>query len=323
MGDMSNNGIKTKRAVIALGGNAISNRQKEDNIPNQFDNTFESLKPIVELIKEGYQLVITHGNGPQVGNALLRVELAREKAPNLPLYICVADLQGGMGYMIAQSLKNRLRSKGIHREVMTLITQVLVEENDPAFQNPTKYIGQFYTEEQAKELQKEMGWSSVAKFHNSEKWRRVVPSPTPIALIEKDTLRKLVENNIIVIAAGGGGIPVIQKEGQLSGVDAVIDKDFTAAVMANELDAELLLILTDIEQVSINYRKPDQMQLGEVSLAQMKKYLSDGHFPSGSMGPKIEASIKFLENGGKQVIITSLEKGFDAVVGKAGTRIIN
>jgi len=311
----------TKRAVIAFGGNAISNRDKEDTIPNQFVNTYNSLAPIVELIKNGYQLALTHGNGPQVGNALLRVELARGKAPILPLYICDADLQGGMGYMIAQCLQNRLKTEGIDRDVVTLVSQVLVDENDPAFKNPTKFIGQFYDKEKAEKLKVEMGWDAVAQFPNDDRWRHVVPSPAPIALVESATVKKLVHSDTIVIAAGGGGIPVIRKEGRLVGVDAVIDKDFAAAVMAREIEAELLIILTEVEQVSLNFGEPNQSQLGDVTLSEVKKYYDQGHFPPGSMGPKIQAAIKFLENGGKKVIITSLEKGFEAVVGDAGTRI--
>jgi carbamate kinase len=311
----------SRRAVIAFGGNAISNRDKEDTIPNQFVNTYNSLGPIVELIKDGYQLALTHGNGPQVGNALLRVELARGKAPILPLFICDADLQGGMGYMIAQCLRNRLEAEGIEREVVALVSQVLVDENDPAFKNPTKFIGQFYDKEKAEILKKEMGWDAVAQFPNDDRWRRVVPSPMPLSLAEGHTVKKLVQDGTIVIAAGGGGIPVIRKEGRLMGVDAVIDKDFAAAVMAREIEAELLIILTEVEQVSLNFGKPNQTELGDVSLSEIKKYFDEGHFPPGSMGPKVKAAIKFLENGGKKVIITSLEKGFQAVVGDAGTRI--
>ena len=310
-----------KRAVIALGGNAISNRDKEDTIPNQFVNTYTSLAPIVELIKNGYQLALTHGNGPQVGNALLRVELARGKAPILPLYICDADLQGGLGYMISQCLQNRLNDEEINREVVTLVSQVLVDEKDPAFENPTKFIGQFYDKEKAQQLKEEMGWEAVAQFPNDDRWRHVVPSPTPIALVEGATVKKLVQGDTIVIAAGGGGIPVVRKEGRLVGVDAVIDKDFAAAVMAREIEAELLIILTEVEQVSLNFGKPNQTELGDATLSDIKKYYDQGHFPPGSMGPKIKAAIKFLENGGKKVIITSLEKGFEAVMGDAGTKI--
>ncbi len=310
-----------KRAVIAFGGNAISNRDREDTIPNQFNNTYDSLSPIVELIRDGYQLALTHGNGPQVGNALLRVELARGKAPILPLHICVADLQGGMGYMIAQCLQNRLKDEGIDREVVTLISQILVAENDPAFADPSKFIGQFYDKDKAEKLKIEMGWTATAQFPGDKRWRRVVPSPRPIAMVESATIRNLVSNDTIVIAGGGGGIPVIRKDGRIVGVDAVIDKDFAGAVMGRDIGAELLLILTEVERVSLNFGRPDQSELNEVSLKEIKEYHKAGHFPAGSMGPKIEAAISFLENGGSKVIITSLEKGFDAVLGKAGTRI--
>lgn len=311
----------TKRAVIAFGGNAISNRDKEDTIQNQFLNTYASLKPIVELIKNGYQLALTHGNGPQVGNALLRVELARGKAPILPLYICDADLQGGMGFMISQCLHNRLKAENIEREVATIVSQVLVDENDTAFDKPAKFIGQFYDKDKAEKLKVEMGWDDVAQFPGDDRWRRVVPSPRPISMVEKSTIRSLVHSGTIVIAGGGGGIPVIQKDGRLMGVDAVIDKDYAAAVMAHDIEAELLIILTDVEQVFINYGKPNQTPLGNVTLDEIRQYLDEGHFPYGSMGPKMHAAVKFLENGGKKVIITSLEKGSEAVVGNAGTRI--
>jgi len=312
----------SKRAVVAFGGNAISNRQVEDTIPNQFANTSDSLGPIIELIKNGYQIAMTHGNGPQVGNAVLRVELARGKAPILPLYICVADLQGGMGYMIAQCLRNRLAHEKIDMEVATVISQVLVDENDPAFENPTKFIGQFYDRKKAEMLAAEMGWRKVAQFPGDRRWRRVVPSPKPIELIEKETIRRLLDQNTIVVAAGGGGIPVVRREGILYGADAVIDKDRASAVMARDIGADLLLILTDVERVAIDFGKPDQEWLDEVSLDEIKSYYNEGHFPPGSMGPKIEAAISFLENGGEKVIITSLEKGFEAVNGRAGTRII-
>jgi len=310
-----------KRAVVAFGGNAISNRHVEDSISNQFTNTSESLSPIIELIKNGYQIAMTHGNGPQVGNALLRVDLARGKAPILPLHICVADLQGGMGYMIAQCLRNRLRHEKIDMEVATVISQVLVDENDPAFENPTKFIGQFYEHKKAVMLAEEMGWRKVAQFPGDRRWRRVVPSPKPLELIEKETIKRLLDQNTIVVAAGGGGIPVVKREGNLIGVDAVIDKDLASAVMARDIGADLLLILTDIEKVAINYGKPEQRELNEVSLDQIRAYYNEGHFPAGSMGPKIKAAINFLENGGETVIITSLEKGFEAVSGRAGTRI--
>ena len=310
-----------KKAVVALGGNAISNRDREDTIPLQFENTYASLGSIVELIKGGYQLAITHGNGPQVGNALLRVELAKGKAPILPLYICVADLQGGMGYMIAQCLQNRLKKERIGRDVVTLVSQVLVDENDPAFENPTKFVGQFYDKKTAEILHKEMGWK-MTPFPGDKRWRRVVPSPRPLKLIERETINRLLDNNNIVVAAGGGGIPVVYRDEKLFGVDAVIDKDLAAAVMARDIGAQLFIIFTDIEKVAINFGKPDQKDLDEVTLAEIKAYHDEGHFPAGSMGPKIEAAIDFLENGGGKVIISSITRGYETVVGKAGTRIL-
>ncbi len=310
-----------KKAVVALGGNAISNRDREDTIPLQFENTYASLGSIVELIKGGYQLAITHGNGPQVGNALLRVELAKGKAPILPLYICVADLQGGMGYMIAQCLQNRLKKEGIGRDVVTMVSQVLVDENDPAFENPTKFVGQFYDKKTAEILHKEMGWK-MTPFPGDKRWRRVVPSPRPLKLIERETINRLLDNNNIVVAAGGGGIPVVCRDEKLFGVDAVIDKDLAAAVMARDIGAQLFIIFTDIEKVAINFGKPDQKDLDEVTLAEIKAYHDEGHFPAGSMGPKIEAAIDFLENGGGKVIISSITRGYETVVGKAGTRIL-
>ena len=311
---------QVKRAVVAFGGNAISDRNMEDTIPHQFENTYGSLGSIIKLIEEGYQLAITHGNGPQVGNALLRVELAKGKAPVLPLYICVADLQGGMGYMISQCLRNRLKREGIDRNVVTLISQVLVGEDDPAFQKPTKFIGQFYSKSMAGKLEEEMGWR-MAPFPGDKRWRRVVPSPQPLELIERETIKDLLSANTIVVAAGGGGIPVVRRNGRLEGVDAVIDKDLAAAVMARDIGAELLVIFTDVDKVAINFGKPDQKDLDEVRLSELNAYMDEGHFPPGSMGPKIRAAISFLENGGREVIIGSIGKGFESIKGQAGTRI--
>jgi carbamate kinase len=311
-----------KKAVVALGGNAISMRDRDDTIPNQFDNTMASLGSIIELIRDDYQMAITHGNGPQVGNALLRVELSRGKAPVLPLVVCVADLQGGMGYMIEQCLLNRLRQERIDREVVTLVTQVVVDEYDPDFSDPTKFIGQFYRKDIAEKLAAEMSWQKIRQFPGDKRWRRVVPSPKPIDIIEKDAIKKLVDDGTIVIAAGGGGIPVFRKGGQLVGVDAVIDKDRAAAVLASVIDAELLIILTDIDRVAINFDQPDQKWLDNVALNDLIRYYEMNQFPPGSMGPKVEAAISFLKAGGKEVIITSIEKGYEAVRGKAGTRIV-
>jgi carbamate kinase len=313
---------KEKTAVVALGGNAITKKGEEDTVARQFANTRESLEGIVLLIKDGYNLAITHGNGPQVGNAILRVELARGRAPILPLGVCVADTEGGMGYMIEQSLENRLKKEKIKRDVATIVTQVIVDKDDPSITHPTKFIGQFYTKEEAKKLAKENGW--VVKEDRGKMWRRVVPSPIPLEIVEKKTIKTLVQNGVIVIAAGGGGIPVyVENNGGLEGVDAVIDKDRASAILARDIGAELLLILTEVEKVALNFGTLLQIDLNKLTVDEAKKYLQEGHFPPGSMGPKIEAAIQFLESGGKEVIITSIPKAYDSVKKRnAGTRIV-
>ncbi len=317
---MDGSDLQRKRAMVALGGNAITKKDTEDTIANQFANTRRSLEPIVELARLGYDLCITHGNGPQVGNALLRVELARGKAPILPLGICVADTEGGMGYMIEQSLQNRLDKDGIKRKVCTIITQMVVDVDDPSVQNPTKFVGQFYTEEQARRMADESGW--IVRPDADRGWRRVVASPIPISCVESEVIKTLLDERFIVIAAGGGGIPVyIDPKLGYEGVDAVIDKDRASAILGREIAAEFLLILTSVDQVAINFGKPDQELLNEVTVTNLKKYHEQGHFPPGSMGPKVEAAIDFMENGGQQVIITSLELAAEALAGRAGTRI--
>jgi carbamate kinase len=314
--------MRKKTAVVALGGNAITKKGEEDTIARQFANTRESLRGIVELIRDGYNLAITHGNGPQVGNAILRVELARGKAPILPLGICVADTEGGMGYMIEQSLQNRLKKERIKRDVVTMVTQAIVDKDDPSIKEPTKFIGQFYNRQEAKRLTKERGW--VMKEDRPKTWRRVVPSPIPLEIVEKKTVKNLVEKGVIVIAAGGGGIPVyVEKNGALEGVDAVIDKDRASAILARDIGAELLLILTEVQKVVLDFGTVFQKDLDKMTVEEAKKYMKEGHFPPGSMGPKIEAAIQFLESRGKEVIITSIPKAYDAVKkGTAGTRIV-
>ncbi len=310
-----------KRAVVALGGNAISKAGEPDTIANQFANTRASLGGIVELLREGYDLALSHGNGPQVGNAILRVELAADKAPILPLGICVADTEGGMGYMIAQSLDNRLKKEGINRLVVPIVTQVLVDKDDPSISDPTKFIGQFYPKEEADELSKKRGWKM--KKDANRGWRRVVPSPKPLEIIEKEAIKMLLEKKNVVIAAGGGGIPVYRMpDGSLEGVDAVIDKDLASAVLAKEVEAELLLILTGVDQVAVNFGRLDQKFLEKLTIQEAQKHLDAGEFPPGSMGPKIQAAINFLQAGGKEVIITSIGQAYPAVLGKAGTHIL-
>ena len=305
-------------AVVALGGNAISRKGEDDTITNQFRHTRESLSAIVPLVQRGYNLAITHGNGPQVGNAILRVELARGKAPILPLGICVADTEGGMGYMIAQSLQNRLARDGIERPVTTVVTQVVVDRDDPAMANPTKYIGQFYKEEEAKRFAEERGWD--VKQDGNRGWRRVVGSPRPKGIVEGPVIRAMVKEGTIVIAAGGGGIPVYyEDDGRLEGLDAVIDKDRASAVLGHEIGAQTLIILTEVDEVCLNFATPEQQVLRNLTIAEARRHLKDGQFPAGSMGPKIEAAISFLENGGEQVLITSIDRAAEALDGQAGT----
>ncbi len=309
-----------KKAVIALGGNAIATTGKE-NIHEQFANTRKSLEGIVELIQEGFNLAITHGNGPQVGNALLRVERTIREIPALPLGVIVADTEGGMGYMIEQSLQNKLIRLNIPREVVTIVTQIIVDPDDPSIINPTKFIGPYYTEKQAETLSVQYSW--VIKEDSGRGYRRLVPSPIPRRIINRHIIQELVDQGVIVIAAGGGGIPVYtENDGAYEGVDAVIDKDRASAVLAHDIGAQTLVILTGVDNVCLRFKQPDQTVLGEITLAQAKQYQAEGHFPAGSMGPKIEAAIAFLESGGRDVVITSLEKAKPALQGSAGTRIV-
>lgn len=313
---------KKKVAVVALGGNAITRELEEGNIYQQFANTRKSLKGIVDLIREGYHVVITHGNGPQVGNYLIRVEAARDLVPPIPLGVAVADTEGGMGYMIEQSLQNMLHRDGMPRKVATLLTQVIVDRNDPSILNPTKYIGPFYTEANAKVFAEERGWS--VREDKGRGWRRVVPSPIPLEIVEKEFVRELIENDVIVIACGGGGIPVyVEEDGTYEGVDGVIDKDRASAILARDVGADELYILTGVEKVSINFHSEDQKNFDELTINQANHYLKENQFPAGSMGPKIESAINFLKWGGNQVIITSVEKLSQARRGETGTRIIH
>jgi len=312
---------EVKTAVVALGGNAISPQNEEDTIANQFRRTRESLGAILHLVENNYKLAITHGNGPQVGNALLRVELSRGKAPVLPLGICVADVSGGMGYMIEQSLQNRLRLENIPRDVVTLVSQVIVDRDDPSILNPTKFIGQFYTEAEAKRLAQESG-STVKEDAVRGGWRRVVASPVPREIVNHQVIRNLVENGTLVITAGGGGIPVyIEEDGSFEGVDAVVDKDRASAILARDIGASEFFIVTDVPEVYLNYKQPNQEALREITLREIKDYFDVGHFGAGSMAPKIEAAVSFLENGGDQVTITSIEYLREAEQGERGTII--
>ncbi len=309
-----------RKAVVALGGNAISPPGEIDSISKQFKRTRESLDAIIDLLNQDIIPVITHGNGPQVGNAALRTEKLADQLLYLPLGINVADTEGGMGYMIEQSLINRLRQEGTKRQVVTLISQVLVNEHDPSINDPTKYIGTALPEAEAKEKAEQFGWT--IKPVEDGQWRRVVPSPQPIDIINSSVVAQLIELGHIVIAVGGGGVPAYRDiNGNLEGLDAVIDKDKASALLANQIGAELLYIFTNVEQVALNFGKDNETLLTNITLAQAKQYLAEGHFPPGNMGPKIEASITFLENGGSQVIITSIDSIKHDPSGKNGTVI--
>jgi len=313
-----------KTAVLALGGNAIIRAGQKGTISEQFANTRDSLDGIVELISRGYQLSITHGNGPQVGN-LLRQQEAGEKEglAALPLGVLNAATEGTMGYMIEQSLQNKLRANGIDKQVITIVSQVVVDKNDPSMKNPTKYVGStYYSAEQAEELRSTLGWT--LKEDSGKGFRRVVPSPMPIQIIPAQTINELVHEGEIVIAVGGGGIPVYREDnGDLEGIDAVIDKDFASALLALNIKADLFVILTGVDKVSINFGKPDQQDLELMTVADAQKHYDDKQFPAGSMGPKILAAIDFLNRGGSEVLITSIEKIVDAFEGKTGTRIVH
>jgi carbamate kinase len=272
----------------------------------------------VKIIKDGWNVVITHGNGPQVGAILLQNKIAKDITPPMPLGICVAESEGLIGYMIQQCLSNSLKRANIKRQVVTLITQVIVDENDPSFKNPTKPIGPYYTEKEIKDLTKD--GMQVKKFPSG--WRMIVPSPDPKSIVEGDIIKNLLDDDIIVISSGGGGLPVIEKEKWgLDGLEAVIDKDLASERVAEAIRAEILLVLTNVEFVYLNYNKKGQKKLTNVSLKDLEDYYNEGHFPSGSMGPKILAAIRFLKSGGKKVIISDVEKGWHAFKGKTGTHI--
>jgi carbamate kinase len=308
-----------KPAVVAMGGNSITKANQAGTIPEQFANARETSRHIAAMIARGYDVVVTHGNGPQVGNILLRAEMASCVLPGLPLDTCGADSQGGMGYMIQQVLGSELRKRGIERDVVTVLTQVVVDASDPAFSNPSKPIGPFYTGEEAERKRAEAGWAVVEVGHRG--WRRVVPSPMPVRIVEIGAIRALLGAGCVVIAVGGGGIPVVEDGGELKGVEAVIDKDHASRLLAVEIGAGLFLMSTDVERVALNFGKENQRELPTLSIEEAKEYYRQGQFPPGSMGPKILAGVAFLEAGGESVIITNPESIERALDGETGTRL--
>ncbi|TVM03226.1 MAG: carbamate kinase [Candidatus Brocadia sp. WS118] len=313
--------MKKKVIVIALGGNALIGTGQQGTIAEQFENVRKSLDGIVYCLKTGFEVVITHGNGPQVGNLLLMVEACRNQIPELSLGVCVADTEGAIGYMIQQSLTNRLRQEGIDRCVVTVLTQVIVDKDDNAFSNPTKPIGPFFTREEAGRFHREKGWHIAEDSHRG--YRRVVASPNPLKIVEERAVKTLLKAGDIVIAAGGGGIPVIMKEnGDLEGVDVVIDKDLASAVLARDIHAHCLVMLTGVEYAFLNFKQSNEQALHRLTVMETQKYFQEGHFPPGSMGPKIQAAMNFLDWDGERAIITSIDKVKEALDGRTGTMII-
>ena len=309
-------------AMIAIGGNSLSPKSEKGDIHQQFAYTREALEGIKYFIDRKYNICINHGNGPQVGNELLRMDLTHNKIPPLPLEVCVAGTQGSIGYMIQQSLQNKLRDMQIDREVVTMITQVIVNQNDPSIKNPTKYVGARYAKEKAKALSKKFQWS--INEQESGQWRRTVPSPMPEYVMHGKSIKALVDRGTIVIASGGGGIPVFNNTyGHIEGLDAVIDKDYTAAKLGRIIRATELWIITDVDYVYQDFDTSLQKPIKHITSQEIKKQYDSGRFQKGSIGPKIKAAIHFLKYHGKKVIITSIPCIQDALNGKAGTEIRN
>ena len=312
--------VNNKIAVVAVGGNALIKDKTQKTIPDQYEASSETMGHIASMIQAGWDVVITHGNGPQVGFILRRSELSEHELHPVPLDYCGADTQGAIGYMFQRSLRNEFKSRGMDKVATTVVTQVQVDPADPAFENPAKPIGSFMDEDTAKQR---MAAGQDFVEDAGRGWRRVVPSPKPIGIVEEEAIRSLVQAGFIVIATGGGGIPVVENEkGDLVGIEAVIDKDFASALLANNINADLLLISTAVEKVALNFNKPDEVWLEQITVAEAKKYIDEGHFAPGSMLPKMEACIKFIENGGEKALITDPPNIPRALNGETGTWIV-
>ncbi len=311
-----------RSVIIALGGNALSPKEEAGTIYQQFGHTRESLDAIMHFVDLGYNICLTHGNGPQVGDELYRMELTHKTIPPLPLGVCVAETQGSIGYMVQQSLQNVLKEKEIDREVVTLITQTIVDKDDPSINDPQKFIGRRYEKDEAEHLAKQFNWK--IKEQEPGSWRQVVPSPLPQFIEHGRSIQTLVDNGTIVIASGGGGIPTFwNNEQKLEGLNAVIDKDLSAALLGRVIKSNELWIITDLDQACLNFGKDNEEPLLNMNTEEAKRYLDEGHFQAGSMGPKIEAALYFLKYHGEKVIITSIEGVKEAIIGKNGTTIVN
>jgi carbamate kinase len=314
---MESNG---SRVVIGLGGNALIKKGQRGTVYEQFANARQALGPVVEMIRRGTRVILTHGNGPQVGNIIIRVREALGKAYDVPLGVAVAESQGEMGYMIEQTLQNRMILEKIPVSVVTVLTQVVCARDDPSLKKPDKPIGPFYTKEQAETLRK-AGLKIVED--SGRGWRHVVPSPNPLTIVEKDAIRRLMDLGVVVIAAGGGGMPVyVQDDGTYEGIDAVVDKDLASAILASDVGADEMYILTSVDTVMLDFLTPNPKPIRNTDSEELKRHLADGQFAPGSMGPKIRAVIRFLEEGGKRALVTSADTLLEALEGKTGTWVV-
>ncbi len=310
-----------KRVVVALGGNAILQRGQRGTAAEQMENVRMTAEQVVRMIQAGYEVILTHGNGPQVGTILIQNELGARQVPPMPMDVCGAESQGFIGYLFSQALSNCMREKGLHGGMpVCIVTRVRVDGSDPAFKNPTKPVGPFFSEEEAKKRIEQRGETWIEDAGRG--WRRVVPSPDPKEIVEKYAVADLVEKGYVVIASGGGGIPVVDDgNGKLEGIEAVIDKDLAAERLAHDVRANVLMILTDVPRVLINYRQPGEKALETISSTELEDYMREGHFKAGSMGPKVEATLRFVRNGGERAVIARLDEALEALEGSNGTQV--
>jgi carbamate kinase len=310
-----------KLAVVAFGGNALLRPEDRGTQEEQIARAKQAARWLAEIVRHGYKLIVVHGNGPQVGNILVQAEEASTKIPPQSLDVCVAQTEGSMGFLLQQAIRNRLDSIGLAGDVATILTEVEVDPVDPAFKRPTKPIGPYFTRYRAEALERDLGWTM--REESGRGWRHVVPSPRPLRILNIETIVHMLDSAAVVIAAGGGGIPVVRgRDGQWRGVEAVIDKDFSSSLLASELHAEMYVVLTGVARVAIDFEKPTQRALDRITVAEAQRYLAEGQFPAGSMGPKIEAAIQFVTRGGGQVLITDVEHLRDALAGREGTVIV-
>jgi carbamate kinase len=311
---------KPKLAVVAFGGNALLRPEDRGTQEEQIARAKQAARWLAEIVRHGYKLIVVHGNGPQVGNILVQAEEASTKIPPQSLDVCVAQTEGSIGFMLQQAIRNRLESIGVGGEVATVLTEVEVDVNDVAFKRPTKPIGPFFTRYRAEALERDLGWTM--REDAGRGWRHVVPSPRPLRILNINTVARMLESAAVVIAAGGGGIPVVRgRDNQWRGIEAVIDKDFASALLASELHADLFIILTGVPKVSIDFGKPTQRDLSRLTVAEAERYLSEGHFPAGSMGPKIESAIQFAKRARRPVLITDVDVLREALAGQDGTLV--